>query len=51
MSLQQRNLERKLNSFILPPCDLRNDRYCSEHSDFLGVIRRSKVERRDEVDQ
>ena len=51
MSLQQRNLERKLNSLILSPCDFRNNCDGSEHSDFLGLIRKSEIEGRDEVDQ
>ena len=51
MNLQQRNLEGKLNSFVLSPRNLRNNRDGSEHPDFLGLIRKSKVERRDKVDQ
>ena len=49
--LQQRNLERKLDPFILSPCDFRNHCDGPEHPDFLGFIWKSEVECRDELDQ
>jgi hypothetical protein len=51
VSLHQRNLEGKLNSLVLPPCNFRDNCDSPEHSDVLGLVWRSKIERRDELDQ
>ena len=51
VSLQQRDLERQLNSFMLSSHNFRDNRDCPEHSDILRLVGKSEIERRDEVDQ